>query len=155
MRMTMCLTSRGKAVLVLAALLAGVASAHAGMLRPLDEGELARSFARGPLERTPPAWHASTQLAPDGTDTPGHAGADAALLLALSLEGVQGLDAQLAQQRAPTAEAGLRSTLTLMQTMTQVLALLGPAGRSGAPLPFPLLFTLPSLPGLSTLAGRH
>ena len=133
--------------LVLAATLASSSShaAAAGVeLRALSETELSAVYGRGLTEPTLSALGALT------TQEQGSSAVTAtdalAALGALSGDGVQDFDRQMAQQRLG-ASVSIQANVKIAQTLAALNSALAPinAGLSLPMLPFPFLFVLPSL----------
>ena len=133
--------------LVLAATLAS-SSSHAAAageaLRPLSETEMSAVYGRGLTEPTLSALGALTAQEQSGSAVTATDGL--AALGALSGDGVQDFDRQMAQQRLGT-NVSIQANLKIAQTLVALNGALAPigAGLSLTMLPFPFLFALPSL----------
>lgn len=129
-------------VLALAAALVASSGAFAATeLRPLSESEMSDVYGRG---LTPPALSAIGVLSASEQANASASATSvdlAAAMGALSADGAQGLDRQMAQQRIQTAGNGLQVTIKLAETMTvasQILSPLQALAMLGA-MPLPLL----------------
>lgn len=136
--------------LVLAASLS-LASSHAAAagadLRALSDTEMSAVYGRGLTEPTLSALGALTTQEQGGSAVSAVTATDAlAALGALSSDGVQDFDRQMAQQRLGTT-VSIQANLKIAQTLAALNSALAPinAGLSLPMLPFPFLFALPSL----------
>ncbi len=140
--------------LVLAATLS-LASSHAAAagadLRALSDTEMSAVYGRGLTEPTLSALGALTTQEQAGSAV---TATDAlAALGALSGDGVQDFDRQMAQQRLGTT-VSIQANLKIAQTLAALNSALAPinAGLSLPMLPFPFLFVLP---GLDAVQKKH
>ena len=146
--------------LALAATLA-LASSHAAAasaeLRALSEAEMSGVYGRGLTEPTLSALGALGTPEQGGGTAPAAAADALSALGALSSDGAQGMARQLAQQRAQGTATSLQANLKVAQTLAALNGALAPltGGLSLPLMPFPLLFTLPSLPGLDAIQKKH
>jgi hypothetical protein len=156
MRMKSSCSPRG---LLLGAVLAStalVAAAAGTEPRPMSETELSDVYGRGLSEPTLTAFAALTTQEQGGSYASAPSGDAAAALGMLSGDGAQTLERQMAQQRFQAATSGAQTTLKLAQTLTIASQVLVPIGGLVLPaLPFPLLITLPTLPSLPAINGKH
>ncbi len=133
--------------LALAAALVTCSGAFAANeLRPMSESEMSDVYGRGLSQPALSALNAlgTSEQANASTSA---AGVDlAAAMGALSADGTQGLDRQLAQQRIQTATNGLQVSIKLSETMTtasqlitpmQALTMLGAMPLFGLPMTLP------------------
>ena len=148
---------QGLALAAILALCAPGAFAASSELHALSESEMSDVYGRGLSQPTLAAFGVLTPAEQGNAFAAASAGEVLAALGSLTTEGTQGLDRQMAQQRAQTATTGLQTTLKLAETLTIAGQVLSPLnGLTGLPmLPFPLLFTLPSLPSLPAINNKH
>ena len=132
------------------------ALAASGELHALSETEMADVYGRGLSEPTLSALGALTTQEQGNSAVSASSDAVAAPG-ALAVDGLQSLDRQLAQQRLQTAATGLQATLKIPQTLLTLGSALAPITSNVTlpVLPFPLLFTLPTLPSLPAIQNKH
>lgn len=135
--------------LALAAALAASSGAFAATeLRPLSESEMSDVYGRG-LSQPALSAIGALSTSEQANASASAAGVDlAAAMGALSADGAQGLDRQMAQQRIQTAGNGLQVTIKLAETMTiasQILSPMQALTMLGA-MPLPLLGLPVTLP---------
>ena len=132
------------------------ALAASGELRALSETEMSDVYGRGLSEPTLTALGALTTQEQGNSAVSASSDAVAAPG-SLAVDGLQGLDREMAQQRLQTAATGLQATLKITQTLLTLGSALAPiASNVTLPvLPFPLLFTLPTLPSLPAIQNKH
>jgi hypothetical protein len=148
----------GLALAAVLALSSSGALAAAGGLHALSETEMSDAYGRGLTAPTLTALGAlTTQEQGSSAVSASSAGDGLAALGALSAEALQSLDRQLVQQRAQTAASSLQNTLKIAQTLLALDNALAPINNNVTLplLPFPLLFTLPSLPSLAAIEKKH
>ena len=123
-------------------------------LHALSETEMSDVYGRGLSQPTLAAFGVLTPAEQGNAFAAASANDILATLGSLTAEGAQSLDRQLAQQRVQTATTGLQGTIKLAETLTIAGQVLLPL--NGLPvIPFPLLFTLPSLPSLPAINNKH
>jgi len=147
----------GIALAAVLTLCAPGAFAASSELHALSESEMSDVYGRGLSQPTLAAFGVLTPAEQGNAFAAASANDVLAVLGSLTAEGTQSLDRQMAQQRAQTATTGLQTTIKLAETLTIAGQILSPLnGLSGLPMiPFPLLFTLPSLPGLPAINNKH
>jgi hypothetical protein len=118
------------------------AFAASSELHALSESEMSDVYGRGLSQPTLAAFGVLTPAEQGNAYAAASANEVLAALSSLTTEGTQSLDRQMAQQRVQTA--------TGLQILSPV------NGLTSLPLiPFPLLFTLPSLPSLPAINNKH
>ncbi len=149
--MKFCCIPHGLALAAALALSASGALA-ANVPHALSETEMSAVYGRGLSEPTLTALTTQEQ----GSSAVAVTEALSALG-AMSGDGAQDFDRQMAQQRQQAAATGVQANLKIAQTMASLSNALSPLGGAAAlPLmPFPLLFTLPALTSLDAIQKKH
>ena len=141
-------------VLALAALLAVSSSGALAAAGALSESEMSSVYGRGLSE---PTLDALAQLTTKEQSGSALSATDAlAALGAISSDGAQSLDRQMAQQRLQAAANGVQTTVKLAQNLTAVDKALAPV-LSAVTLPVMLMpmFGLAALPTLEAIKNKH
>jgi hypothetical protein len=128
------------------------AMASAGELRPLSEGEMSSVYGRGLSEV---AVGALTTQQQSGSYASASAGDALAAMSAMTSDGTRNLDRQLSQQQVQTATVGVATTIRMAETLATAAQILAPIDTVLPMMPFPLLFSLPTLPSLAAINGKH
>jgi len=138
----------GLALAAALALSSSGAFAASGVLHAMSESEMSDVYGRGIAQPTLTAFGALSATEQGGAYAAASAADALASMNQLSADGAQGLDRQLAQQRLQATASGLQVTTKLAEMVTNTGQILSPIGALAvlSAMPFPLLFTLPSLP---------
>ena len=146
---------RGLALATALALSSAGAFAASGELRALSESEMSTVYGRGLSEPTLTALGALTAQEQSGSYASSSQADALASMALLSSDSTQSLDRQLSQQQAQTATVGVQATIKMAQTLAAVAQFGAPVATVLPMMPFPLLFTLPALPSLAAINGKH
>ena len=142
--------------LALAAALVTSSGAFAATeLRPMSETEMSDVYGRGLSQPAMSAFGLLSASEQSNASASAQGGDVAAAIGALSSDGMQTLDRQLAQQRMQSATTGIQTTLKLAETLTLASQILTPAQALAflGSLPLLGLPVMPPVPPSNT--GKH
>ena len=134
------------------ALSAMAATAATGELRALSDSEMSGVYGQGLSQA---AFGVLTTQEQSGSYASSSQADALASMALLSSDSTRSLDRQLSEQQAQTATVGVQATIKMAQTLAAVAQFSAPVATVLPVMPFPLLFTLPALPSLAAINGKH